>query len=244
MILVVASCGPAELDTIDEIYFRWDGRRVVCAAGIDTVSGNSLASVRAGLDRALAEDEVLLLFTHRPGETIPLDELEAVVSYAAELGVPPVTFTELAAGGPPRPGYAISLDDNDVDAWWDSRELLARHGARVTFFVSRYDRITEARKEKLRILVEEDGHDIQAHSVDHLRAPVYVEEHGLAAYLADEALPSLDALRADGYDPVAYAYPFGSRTGELDEALLDHVAIVRSVTFTSGAPLISDPCPE
>lgn len=225
------------------MYFRWDGRRVVCAAGIDTVSGNPVDSVQAGLDRALADDAVLLLFTHRPGETIALDDLEAIVAHAEAIGLPPVTFAEMAAGGPPRAGYSISFDDNDVDAWWDSRELLARHGARVTLFISRYDRISAERKERIRALADL-GHDVQAHSVNHLRAPVYVEEHGLDAYLQDEALPSIDRLREDGYDTVAYAYPFGSRTGELDAALLDHVSIVRSVTFTSGGPLISDPCPE
>jgi len=86
------------------------------------------------------------------------------------------------------------------------------------------------------------GHKIEAHSVSHQRAPTYVENHGLAAYLADEALPSIDALRAEGFDVTTYAYPYGARTGELDGALLEHVSIVRSVSFTWST--VSDPCPD
>ena len=90
----------------------------------------------------------------------------------------------------------------------------------------------------------DDGHDIEAHSINHLRAPAYVEANGLRAYLDEEVIPSIELLRADGYDPVAYAYPFGQRTSELDAAILDYVPILRSVAFVSypWSPVM-DPCP-
>jgi peptidoglycan/xylan/chitin deacetylase (PgdA/CDA1 family) len=231
------------LDETGEIYYRWDDRRVLCAAGVDTVSGNSLDSIRGALDRALADESVVLLFGHEPGGTLPLDRLDAVLAHAAAIGLPPVTFTELAAGGPPRAGYSLSLDDAHVDAWYDARPIFDRHGARISFFVTRYQAMREPQRARLAELAA-DGHDVQAHTVDHLRAPLYVEEHGLDAYLADEALPSIDALRDDGYHVVAFAYPFGARTSELDDALLEHVPLLRSVSFSTGYPGIVDPCPE
>jgi hypothetical protein len=57
-------------------------------------------------------------------------------------------------------------------------------------------------------------------------------------------MPSIDGLRDEGYPVRAFAYPFGARTGELDRALLSRVGILRSVTFTTEVPAVSDPCPE
>ena len=86
------------------------------------------------------------------------------------------------------------------------------------------------------------GHAIEAHSVDHLRAPLYVEQHGLTAYLRNEALPSVEWLRADGFDVTSYAYPYGARTSEIDAALLARIPLVRSVSFTWTG--VADPCPD
>lgn len=114
-----------------------------------------------------------------------------------------------------------------------------QYSARVTFFISRYYRLSDEQRALVRQLAA-DGHDIAAHSVDHLRAPLFVEEHGLAAYLEREALPSINVLRNEGFEVTSYAYPFGARTSELDDALLEHVPILRSVAWTASVP---DPCP-
>ncbi|HEU5057814.1 MAG TPA: polysaccharide deacetylase family protein, partial [Kofleriaceae bacterium] len=196
------------------------------------------------LDRAAERGEVLMLFAHAPGSHVPFDRLEAVLAHARMLGLDFVTARDLAAGGPPRAGLALSIDDSDVDAWFSARDLLRRYGAKVSFYVTRFDRLSEARRAALHALAG-DGHTVEAHGLRHLVAPDYVEEHGLAAYLRDEALPSIDLLRADGFDPISFAYPYGNRTSELDEALLEHVQTVRAVTFAERGLLpISDPCPE
>ena len=246
LVPALASCRTSLAD-IDELYFAWDDRHVLCAAGIDDSAGNDIDSIRGGLERAADRGEVLSLYGHKPGQnpgdTVSLDRIEAVLAAAADLGMDFVTYDDLAAGGPPRAALSLSFDDAHVDEWFAMRGLLDRYGARVTFFVTRYDRLSGARRDELRALAG-DGHAIEAHSLRHLVAPEYVEENGLDAYMNDEALPSIDLLRADGFDPVAYAYPFGSRTGEIDGALLEHVQLLRSVTFTVEGPLISDPCPE
>jgi hypothetical protein len=41
------------------------------------------------------------------------------------------------------------------------------------------------------------------------------------AYLDEEVLPSIDVSRADGYEVVSFAYPFGRRTTEMDESILE-----------------------
>ena len=87
-----------------------------------------------------------------------------------------------------------------------------------------------------------DGHELQAHGVNHLREPPYVEANGLQALLDNEVLPSIEAMRADGYPVEAFAYPFGARTSEIDDAVLEHVSIVRSLSFSWGFP-VRDACP-
>ncbi len=214
-----------------------------CAVNLDDSAQNDLDSVDGALDRAAAEGEVVHLYAHRPGGTVPLATLEHVLAGARARGLAYLTYADLAARSTTAPlgGLALSFDDAGVAAWLTARELFRAYDARVTFFVTRYGKLDETRRAGIRDLAS-DGHTIEAHSVAHLRAPTVVEAEGLDAYLRDEALPSIDRLREDGYPVTAYAYPFGARTDELDEALLRHVDVLRSVTFTvAGA---ADPCPR
>ena len=115
---------------------------------------------------------------------------------------------------------------------------------RVTFFVSRFHNLSEVRVEKLHEL-HADGHAIEGHGQNHLHAPNYAESFGVAAYVEDEVVSSLDSLRASGFSPTTFAYPFGARTGELDRAILEHVELVRSISWLfASTGLIQDPCAE
>src|SRR5213078_2032002 len=144
---------------------------------------------------------------------------ERALTMADEHHLAYVTFRELDAHAAPRAGLALAFDDNAIDAWFSVRELLAVHGARVTFFVTRWYSRSDAERAELRALAD-DGHDVEPHSVNHLPAPRYVREHGLGAYLADEVIPSIDGLTRAGYSPpTTYAYPFGRDTAELDAAV-------------------------
>jgi peptidoglycan/xylan/chitin deacetylase (PgdA/CDA1 family) len=241
--LVLAACSEPPLAEVDEIYFRWDDRRVLCGANLDDFAGIEIDSVDGGLERAAERGEVMVLYAHEPGRTVAVDRIEAVLAAASARELDFFTFRDLAGGGPARAGLALTFDDAHVDAWFDLRELFAAHGARVTFFVTRFDRLSDERRAKLHQLAA-DGHSIEAHGLRHRIAPDYVEENGLRAYMDDEALPSIELLRDDGFDPVAFAYPTGARTGEIDRALLRHVQLLRAVTFAIESPLITDPCPE
>lgn len=237
---LLASC-KTDLDELDGAFYDGDGRTVHCAVNLDTSAGNSLASIDGALDRAAQRSEVLELYAHKPGDTVPMATLEHVLAGARDRGLPFVTYADFAAGGGNGPGLALSFDDAGVANWLSARPLFLQYGARVTFFVTRYATMSAERRAQLRQLAD-DGHDIAAHSATHLRAPAYVEEHGLAAYVADEGLPSIEVLRADGYDVTAFAYPFGARTDELDRALVAHVPILRSVAFSLQGAV--SPCPR
>jgi peptidoglycan/xylan/chitin deacetylase (PgdA/CDA1 family) len=214
---------------------------VHCAINLDTTANNRIASIDSGLDRARDRGEIIELFAHSPGVTVPLAKLEYVLAGARDRGLAFVTYADFAQDRDTAPGIALSFDDHTATVWLAAQPLFEKYGARVTFFVSRYAALADEERAALKVLAAH-GHDIETHSVRHLRAPDYVENHGLAAYLRDEVDPAIDAMRNDGYEIHAFAYPFGARTGETDRAIARRVPVVRSIAFTY--PLVYDPCPR
>jgi peptidoglycan/xylan/chitin deacetylase (PgdA/CDA1 family) len=212
---------------------------VHCAVNLDGKSGNN-DTIDEALDRALERGEVVELYAHKPGASVAVADIEHVLAGAQQRGLASFTYADFAHGRPVEAGLALSFDDSSVEAWYGLRAMFQQYGAHATFFITRYATFSIERRQMMRDLAD-DGHDLAAHSVAHRRAPTYVEDNGLPAYMKDEAIPSIEALRADGYDVTSYAYPYGARTTELDRELLRYVPVLRSVSFTiEGAP---DPCP-
>lgn len=212
-----------------------------CAVDIDASAHNDLASIEGGLDRAAERGEVVELYAHHPGTTVAWHTIEAVLAGAQQRGLHFYTYADLARGADQGPGILLSFDDSWVDEWWHGRAIFDRYGAKLTFFVAYYPGFTDAEKAELHDLAS-DGHAIEAHTLTHARAPTYVEARGLHAYLDDEVVPSIDLLRADGFDVTAFAYPFGARTRETDHAILQYVSEIRSVAFTYSG-IDDSPCP-
>lgn len=231
-----------DVGDIGGVFYDGDGRSVHCAVDLDDDAHNSLASIDSALDRAAARGEVAELYAHSPGGTVPIAVVEHVLVGARDRGLAFVTYSDFAAGVGTGPGIALSFDDTSVDAWYAMRPQFQAVGARITFFVSRYAALRPEQQAKLHELAA-DGHVIEAHSVLHLRAPEYVEDHGLAAYIDEEVVPSIERMRSDGFPVTSFAYPFGARTHEIDRAILEHVAILRSISFTYTGPVV-DACPQ
>ncbi len=225
------------------MYFGWDGERVLCAAGFDDDRGNDLDNIVEGIGRAADRGEVLILYGHKPGRDFAVSLIEDVLDAADAAGVPLVSFEDLQEPAGSGPGLALTFDDAHTAEWHAMRELLAAHDARVTFFVTRFSQLSDARVQHL-VDLRADGHAIEAHGVNHLDAAELTERRGLDAWVDEELRPSIDDLRAAGFEPSSFAYPFGTRTSSLDAAALEHVGLVRSITFTEPSPPVSDPCPR
>lgn len=216
---------------------------MLCAASVDRGVYEDWSSIEGALRRAASEGSVVQLYAHAPGRLSDPARLEAIAATAASLGLRSFTYGELGTGPAAAPGLALSIDDDDVPSWVDTATMLERYGARATFFVTRYHLMSADDRAALADLAQR-GHGVEAHGVNHRRGPDMVDDHGLATYLRDEVVPSLDGLRADGLTPTVFAYPYGARTPELDRAVLEHVAVVRSVSFSTDNFLVVDPCPE
>lgn len=236
----LAGC-QAQLSELDGAFYDGDGRLVHCGVNLDTSANTSIASVDSALDRARNRGEVAELYAHHPGDTVPIEKIEHVLAGAQARGLAFVTYSDFAHNRDVEAGLALSFDDTSIDAWFALRPLLQKYQARVTFFVSRYRNVGAEQRDELKQLAA-DGHAIEAHSVLHLRAPDYVEENGLNAYVREEVDPSIQVLRDDGFTVDAFAYPFGARTDELDQAIAKRVPVLRSVAFTYT--MVGDPCPR
>ncbi|HEX4419376.1 MAG TPA: polysaccharide deacetylase family protein [Kofleriaceae bacterium] len=230
---------------MDGVFYNGDDRLVHCAVDLDTSARNGNASIDTGLDRARDRSEVVELYAHDPGAggTVSPDEIEHVLAGAQARGLSFVTYRDFAIKDDTdtEPGLALSFDDTFVEAWVALRPMFQQYHARLTFFISHYRQLSATAHDGLKLLAA-DGHDIEAHTVMHLRAPDYVEDHGLDAYLRDEMDPSIQALVDDGYEVHAFAYPYGARTDELDAAIAKRVPVIRSVSFSY--PEAESPCPR
>lgn len=223
-LIAVSSCrGKSPRRHFGPRFFSGAGR-VQCSKGLDRAHEWRHDALAASLERA--RDEGLVLHTYGHAPTIDLAEYVPDFDWAAAHGVAMVTFHDLAAGHTGA-GWAFSIDDDEVDTWYSWRDQLRAHRVKVTFFVTRYDRLTDDQKHKLHELAA-DGHDIEAHGKAHENAVEYVAAHGVDRYVHDEVLPSKAVLAADGYTPVAFAYPYGAHTAEIDGALLPEFALLRT----------------
>lgn len=200
---------------------------MLCSLSVDDLSSD----VRwDDIDEALAfaarENAVALLHAHVPGETIRAQTVDDVLSLAEQYGLAFVRHDELSVDAEPRAGLALAFDDQATEKWTELRDVFAAHGARVTFYLTRFHNYTAEMKAQIAQLAA-DGHAIEAHTVDHLHANSYVTLHGLDAYLEDEVLPSFEILRAAGYAPSSFAFPFGEARERTYRAVLDLPGVER-----------------
>jgi peptidoglycan/xylan/chitin deacetylase (PgdA/CDA1 family) len=224
--LAAAVCALGGCHEEDWLQYSWNDRRVLCSQPVDDMTQDpEWDAARDQLDIARDNRSVALLHAHVPNETVTVAGLERLFSDVAERGIAYVTYPELVPGEK-RSGVALGFDDQNVESWYGIRELMQSHGARVTFFVSRFAGLTA---EQRRLLAElaSDGHAIEAHGVHHLNAETLIPMIGIDAYIAEEVLPSITILQDAGYQPTAFAYPFGRNTEAADAAVLELVDKVR-----------------
>jgi peptidoglycan/xylan/chitin deacetylase (PgdA/CDA1 family) len=227
-IALVAACAAPHGPPSDQFY-AWDDRRVLCSEPIDDLTGppREWTTEEHRFRDAAEHGWVVMAHAHVPGVTVSRDALERVFGWADQYGLALLTFAELSPDGPPRAGFAFAFDDDSVDAWLSVRDILAAHHARVTFFVTRWYLMTPAQKDGIAQLAK-DGHDIEPHTVHHPNAVDYVAAHGVDAYVSDEVMPSVQDLAEAGYHPTSFAYPFGAHDAAIDDAVLAHLARVRT----------------
>jgi hypothetical protein len=126
------------------------------------------------------------------------------------------------------PGVCLSFDDRMISEWHGMRMLLKKYDARVTFFVTKFDSLS-ANEKSLLVELEDDCHEIGSHGALHVLAESYIKSFGYRQYLEQEVDASLRVMREEGFDPTAFAYPYGSKFWFTDQLILQRFKIVRGV---------------
>lgn len=212
--VVVAACGTDEPTAM------------LCSESLDHAGNDpSWIDIVDTVEQARAEHQVVLFHGHAPGEIEKVSTIERVLDLAAYEHVPVLRYDEIATATDG--GIALAIDDNAIVDWYALRPVFQHYGAHITFFVSRWDQQPPAAIDQL-LQLAADGHELEPHTVNHLHALPYVEQHGLDAWLADEVDPSIAIMRQNGFEPQFFAYPFGERSMETDRAVLSRVAAVRA----------------
>ncbi len=232
--LALAACGT---DAVTEsqapsapadVYYRWDGRRVLCSVPIDDLTGvaRNWTAEESRIREAETKGWVTFAHAHIPGTTVSRDALEQMFSLADKYNLDYVRFSDMDTDHP-QGALAFAFDDKSVTDWLSIRDILDAHHAKVTFFVSQWQDLTPEDLQGIATLAA-DGHDIEPHSVHHVHALDYVSQHGVADYVLQEVVPSIEAVRNAGYQPTSYAYPFGEHDDAIDAAVLQVIGRVRT----------------
>lgn len=232
--LALAACGT---DAVDEsqapappsdVYYRWDGRRVLCSVPIDDLTGvaRNWTAEESRLREASKQGWITFAHAHIPGETVSRDALEKMFALADKYHLDYVTFGEMESAHP-QGALAFAFDDWSVEQWLSIRDILHEHHAKVTFFVGKWQELTPDELSGIATLAA-DGNDIEPHSVNHVHALDYVAQNGVADYVLHEVVPSIDAVNNAGYHATAYAYPFGEHDDAIDAAVLQVIPRVRT----------------
>lgn len=116
-------------------------------------------------------------------------------------------------------GVAISFDDHFIDEWYQLRPIFKQHGAKVTFFITCSDTLSEAEKGLLHEL-QDDGHEIGFHGTVHGNATQLLSNAGVRGYISTELEPGMRYMQQAGFRPTSYAHPGGNHTRQADSVLL------------------------
>ena len=125
-------------------------------------------------------------------------------------------------------GIAISFDDQFISEWYALRPLFQKYQAKVTFFITCPDSLSQDEVSKLKQL-EKDGHEIGFHSTNHGKSTELIGAFGPAKYAEMELAPGLKYMAEAGFSPRSYAHPGGNHNDQVD-----------SVLFANGFKILRD----
>ncbi|MEA5257430.1 polysaccharide deacetylase family protein [Arcicella aquatica] len=127
-------------------------------------------------------------------------------------------------------GIALSFDDRFIKEWYQLRPLFKKYNAKVTFYVTQPDSLSEEEIIMLRQL-QADGHEIGCHGAMHVGSIRYVWEHSTDEYMEKEVFQALRTMKRQGFNPTTFAHPGGSQIWYIDKELLKHFKLLRDVAI-------------
>ena len=129
-------------------------------------------------------------------------------------------------------GVAFTFDDRNFDDWVRAIPLFDEFSVKATFFIS-----GEIDTQAINAIAQlkRHGHAIGSHSVNHLKAVEYFQEHSPEQFVKQEINPQLKQFAQAGVVPASFAYPMSRNDEATDKSLLDlfrHVRTGRNIERT------------
>ncbi len=136
-------------------------------------------------------------------------------------------------------GVVLTLDDDYVYEWEMAQDILKNYSWKATFCVSKVNQFSP---EKIVILkaLENYGHEIAGHSLNHINAVEYSNSYGVEAYFNNEISPMMSIMNANSFAIKSFAYPYGARNNSIDTKLFSTFNILRGTTYGALNPNIQN----
>jgi peptidoglycan/xylan/chitin deacetylase (PgdA/CDA1 family) len=136
-------------------------------------------------------------------------------------------------------GVVISFDDTSVNEWYQADKMLRKYSWKATFCVSKINTLNASEIREL-LELQNEGHEISGHSLQHFDAPKFVAKNGIDAYINQEINPMLTLMHFYSFKTTSFAYPFGFRNSAIDAALLKKFKIIRGTTYGAEDPFFQN----
>lgn len=139
----------------------------------------------------------------------------------------------------PNAGVVITFDDTSVNEWFETDKLLHKYSWKATFCVSKINTLSHSEITKL-LKLQQEGHEIAGHGFHHFDAPKFVAQNGIEKYIDQEINPMMNLMHFYSFKVTSFAYPFGFRNPEIDEALFKKFKIIRGTTYGAEDPFFQN----
>jgi len=127
-------------------------------------------------------------------------------------------------------GVILTFDDNHAKDWVWADSILSVYNWKATFCISHIGNMSSKDISLLKSL-ENNGHEIAGHGYLHVNAVDFIGENDISTYIDEEITPMLDSME-QYFDPIiSFAYPYGSRSLDIDSVLFNYFHVLRGTTY-------------
>jgi peptidoglycan/xylan/chitin deacetylase (PgdA/CDA1 family) len=132
-------------------------------------------------------------------------------------------------------GWSLTFDDATIGHWFSFRDKFLQYNIKPTFFVSHFLHLDNEDIGWLKTL-ENDGAEIGCHTAEHggIARDYNNDPNRIQEYLDEQIIPVFNAMKAEGFNPVSFAHPYGETDKVYDEALRVYFPYLRGLSESKG----------
>jgi len=194
-----------------------DGEDISYGLGYDSSDGKwhtHIRDIASDIKKSEADNELLSIEGISINSSVEIDNLELFKIHH------PVDHSA---------GFVLTFDDNDVDGWFSMRDTYLEYGIKPTFFLSHFHNLKQSHIAKLKIL-ELEGAEIGGHTYSHGGVGTDFDYNVdlIDQYLNEQIKPMVDNMKAAGFNPESFAYPYGEHQEDYDIAVRAYFPYLRT----------------